>query len=98
MGNILEELWYGNLNPQTKAFKRDTSGEEALQVLCNHETRLLTSLSEPEKEIFEKYQDVQNKLSQCNEADAFATGFRLGARLIAESFCDIDGFFEGMTG
>jgi hypothetical protein len=45
-------------------------------------------------ETFEKYKDCKEELEQFNKEDAFVTGFRLGARLIIETFYEDDGFFS----
>ena len=96
MKTILEELWYGNLNPQEKIFHRGTQYEQAMQMLCKNENELLALLSEKETEILKKYQKYQNELMQYNSADAFVTGFRLGTRLLIEAFCEEDGFFTDL--
>ena len=93
MRKILEELWHGNITPQTKRFDRSTRYDTALKMLCKNEDKLNALLDEKEKEIFDKYQDCKDELDQYTEEDIFITGFRLGARIIIESFHEYDGFF-----
>jgi len=93
MRRILEELWYGNINPQDKQFNRGTKFDEALRLLSRNEEKLIAMLDEKEKDIFEKFKDNQDEIAKYNSADAFVAGFRLGARLVIESFSEDDGFF-----
>jgi len=64
-----------------------------LKCMCRHEEKLEAMLESKEREIFGKFKDCINEVHQFNEEDAFVTGFRLGARMIIESFCEYDGFF-----
>ena len=43
-------------------------------------------LTEKQKETLEKFEDCRNEMHSVTERDAFAYGFRLGVRLMAESF------------
>ena len=35
--NIIEELYYGNLNPNEKRYDRDSQYAKALELLCKNE-------------------------------------------------------------
>ena len=94
MRNIIKELYRGNINPTDKQFHRGTQYDDALKYMCTNENKLESMLEGKELEIFEKYRDHKEELEQYNEEDAFVTGFRLGARLVIESFCEDDGFFS----
>ena len=94
MRKTLEELWHGNVVPQTKQFNRGTWYDEALKMLCKNEDKLNALLGDKEKEVFEKYRDCKDELDQYTKEDIFITGFRLGARIIIESFHEYDGFFS----
>jgi len=94
MRKTLEELWHGNITPQTKQFNRGTRYDEALKRLCKNEEKLNALLDDKEKEIFGKYKGHKDELNQYTEEDVFITGFRLGARIIIESFHEYDGFFS----
>ena len=94
MRKVLEELYHGNINPTVKQFNRGTRYDEALRMMCKNEDKLEAMLEGKEKETFEKFKDCHDEVTQFNEEDAFVAGFRLGARLIIESFCEDDGFFS----
>ena len=93
MRKILEEFWYGNINPQDKQFHSGTEYDETLKMMCKNEEKLDSMLEGKEKETFEKFKDCKDEVDKYNSADAFVTGFRLGARMIIEAFCEDDGFF-----
>ena len=43
-------------------------------------------LTDKQKETLEKFEDCMNEMHSITERDAFSYGFRLGVRLMAESF------------
>jgi len=94
MRKILEELWQGNVAPQTRQFNRGTHYEEALKMMCKNEEKLNNMLEGKEKEIFEKFCGCRDEVDKYTEEDIFVTGFRLGARIIVESFYENDGLFS----
>jgi len=53
---ILEEFWYGNIAPT----EYDTSSKEykkLLELICRNEEKLKTTMTDEQKELFEKYTD-----------------------------------------
>ena len=83
--NILEELYYGNLFPHEKCAKLDDEVKELLKLLNRNEEKLTATLSENQKDTFEKYKDCNREISEISEREIFLNGFRLGARIIIES-------------
>lgn len=94
MRRILEELWHGNITPRTRQFNRGTRYDEALKMMCKNEEKLKSMLEGKEKETFEKFCECRDEVDQYTEEDIFIIGFRLGARIIIESFYEYDGFFS----
>ena len=82
--NTLEDLYYGNLFPHEKCAKLDDETKELLVLLNRNEEKLIATLSDEQKEIFEKYKDCNREISEICERNAFLNGFRLGARIIIE--------------
>ncbi len=82
--DILEDLYYGNLFPHKKCAKLDDEMKELLGLLNRNEEKLTETLSDEQKEIFEKYKDCNQEISEICERNAFLNGFRLGARIIIE--------------
>lgn len=83
--NILEDLYYGNLFPHEKCAKLDDEVKELLKLLNRNEENLTATLSEGQKDTFEKYKDCNREIPEISEREAFLNGFRLGARIIIES-------------
>ncbi|MFA7075844.1 MAG: DUF6809 family protein [Candidatus Izemoplasmatales bacterium] len=93
MRRTLEELYRGNISPTVKQFRRGTQYDEALRCMCKNEEKLESLLEGKEKETFDKFKACIDEVHQFKEEDAFVTGFRLGARLVIETFCEDNGFF-----
>lgn len=82
--NTLEDLYYGNLFPQEKCAKLDDEVKELLKLLNRNEEKLISTLSDEQKETFEKYKDCNCEISEISERDDFISGFQLGAKIIIE--------------
>ncbi len=80
--SILEDLWYGNISPWERPFKKDSSYSELLALVIRHQEDLLGRLNDEEKEIFEKYADCTSEMHDLTEREAFSKGFTIGARII----------------
>lgn len=91
MRRTLENLWYGNITPQEKKIHRGTAYDDAVSAMCKNGDKLETLLEGKEKETFEKFCDAQDEVHDLENLEYFIEGFRLGARLIMESFDDSDG-------
>ena len=82
--NTLEDLYYGNLFPHEKCSRLDDEVKELLKFLNRNEEKLTATLTELQKDTFEKYKDCNREISEINEREIFLNGFRLGARLIID--------------
>lgn len=82
--NTLEDLYYGNLFPQEKCARLDDDVKELLKLLNRNEEKLTATLTEVQKENFEKYKDCNREISEICEREIFLNGFRLGARIIID--------------
>ena len=86
MESIIEELYYGNVLPFERRAPRGGEYARIIKYLTRNEESLLETLTEAQKEIFEKFKTNQAELSGIDEVTSFAIGFKLGLRLAAESF------------
>lgn len=82
--NTLEDLYYGNLLPQEKCARLDDEVKKLLKLLNRNEEKLISTLSDEQKETFEKYKDCNREISEICERESFIKGFQLGARIIIE--------------
>ena len=84
--NILEELWYGNIQPmEVSHIENNAQYKEALQLVNRNYDRLQEELTEKQKELLIRYAESRNEFSNITELDAFETGFKLGAGLVIET-------------
>ena len=86
MESIIEELYYGNIAASERSCRRSGEYAHILQLIARHEEKLTETLTEAQKESFEKFKDTTSELSGMTEVTAFTIGFKLGLRLTAEAF------------
>ena len=89
MRSILEELFYGNICPNTDCRSRDKETNQLMGYIADHHDNLLSTLNEQQKEILEKFDDCYNELIDINEREIFAYAFKLGAKLMLTVMEDI---------
>lgn len=90
MESIIEELYHGNITPSDRSFCRTGEYAHILQLVSRNEEKLTETLTEAQKETFEKFKDGTSELSGMTEVTAFTIGFKLGLRLTAEAFIGSD--------
>ena len=83
---ITDELWYGNISPFEQCTRGDKRLKELLSLMARNRDELGETLTDKQKETLEKFEDCMNEMHSITERDAFAYGFRLGVRLMAEAF------------
>ena len=91
MRSILEELFYGNICPNTDCRSNDKEVKELMGYIADHHDNLNKTLSDKQKELLEKFDDCYNELTDINERELFIYAFRLGARITLEVLFPIDG-------
>ena len=87
---ILEELWYGRINPSQRTQPDDKSASELTEQIVEKEDELAPLLSDEANEVLEQMREKQLDLSTANERKAFISGFRLGARIMLEVMDETD--------
>lgn len=80
----LEDLYYGNIIPHEHSFKRGSAYGDVLGYIVRHQDDLIPTLTEQQKEIFEKLKDCESELHGMNELEAFISGFKLATRIMIE--------------
>ena len=86
MSSIIEEFYYGNIEPQELTTEITPKLKKKLSALVKKEEELTAMLPEKEKELFTNYVLAYNEFSSIGNSDSFITGFRLGARFIYDTF------------
>ena len=84
MRSILEELFYGNICPNTDCRSRDKETKQLMGYIADHHDNLLSTLNDQQKEILEKFDDCYNELTDINEREIFSYAFKLGMRIAIE--------------
>ena len=87
--NILEDLWFGNISPWERLFKKDSPYAELLAIVVRHQEDLLRRLNDEEKEIFEKFADCTTEIC---EFHCFADGNKRLAITINAQFLLFNGY------
>lgn len=86
MQSIIEELYYGNVLPFERQTPKGGEYPRIVKHMSRNEESLIETLTEAQKEIFEKFKANQAELNGIDEVTSFAIGFKLGLRLAAEAF------------
>ena len=84
MRSILEELFYGNICPNTDCRSHDKETKQLMGYIADHHDNLLSTLNDQQKELLEKFDDCYNKLTDINEREIFSYAFKLGMRIAIE--------------
>ena len=84
MKSILEELFYGNVCPNTDCRGDGKEVKELMGYVASHHDNLLKTLNDEQKEILEKFNDCYDELTDINEREIFVYAFRLGMRIAIE--------------
>ena len=91
MRNTLEDLYYGNITPGAQQISPNSELQRATDRVARFESQLTELLDEGGKTILEKLIESQHEIDNITALENFILGFRLGARLMAESMDENDG-------
>ena len=86
MKSIIEELYYGNIDPQNSGFEDDESVQHELQTISENEDWLTAHLTVEEKKRSLDFADAWSAYNGAATLDGFITGFRRGARFVLDTF------------
>ena len=82
--NILEEFWYGNLDPAEYDASPGEEYKELVRLISRNEEKLLATMSDTQKDLFSRYQDCVREHQAIAECLLFQNSFRLGARIMLD--------------
>ena len=94
MKSFIEELYYGNIDPQNSGFEDDAGVQRELRTISENEDWLTEHLTGEEKKRFLDYADAWTAYNGDATLDGFVTGFRLGARFVMDTFLSDEASFE----
>ena len=84
MKSMIDELWYGNVSPMDDTRNNTEEMKELMSYIARHQEELMATLTDEQKEVFEKFHDCWSEYMSLAEAAIFEYAFRLGARLTME--------------
>jgi len=80
---VLEELWSDKVNLHEKGFPNKQYAR-AIQRLADCGEKLLGSLDDEQRKLFEGYTDDQREISVIADCASFIDGFKLGAKVMLD--------------
>lgn len=94
MTNFLEELYYGNVDPQRRGYTKHSHIVKVSDSINGLEEKLTERLQGEDKNLFLDFCNAYSELLGDAEVDTFVVGFRTGARFAYDTFCTEDEPFE----
>ncbi len=86
MSNIIEDFYYGNIEPQEVNSELTPKLKKKLNNLAEKEEQLTARLTGEDKEMFKNYVSAYIDFSTISNADSFISGFRFGAKFTYDTF------------
>ena len=83
--NVLEELWYGNIEPAEYDASPCDEYKDLLQLISRNKGKLLATMTDDQKDLFSRYTDCVQELQELSERLLFQNSFKLGARIMLEA-------------
>lgn len=80
---LLEEFWYGNIEPTEYDSSAYKEYKEVLRLITKNEEKLQATFTE-EQELFSRYTDCVREYQTMAECLLFQNSFKLGARMMVE--------------
>ena len=82
---VLEDLWYGNINPNEAIQQDDKRFKSLLSFMGKNRDKLSDTLTDQQKATLANNDDAINEMHSLTEQAAFRYGFSIGVRLMTES-------------
>ena len=84
MKSILEELWYGNICPETDSRTTTSEMKQLMKYMARHHDNLMETLTDEQRDIFERFDDCWGEYASLAEKSIFIYAFKLGMQLAIE--------------
>ena len=86
MAGFIEELFYGNIDPQARSSTQNSTVQKEMQRLSDYEEEMTNQLIGEEKRKFLAYVNAWGVVNGEGNLDSFIIGFRLGAAFMQDTF------------
>ena len=84
MKSILEELWYGNICPETDKRSNLEEMKQLMKYMAQHHDSLMATMTDEQKDIFERFDDCWGEYASLAEKSIFIYAFKLGMQFAIE--------------
>ena len=81
MKNMIKELWHGNISPQEDSRNNFLEMKELMEYMARHHEDLLNTMTDEQKELFEKFEDCWGEYATYAEDAIFEYAFKLGMQI-----------------
>ena len=81
---ILEDFWYGNIEPSEFDTSPSPEYKEILLLISRNEDKLLATMTDAQKELFSRYTDCVREYQAMAECLLFQNSFSLGSKMMLE--------------
>lgn len=85
MADFIEELYYGNINPNAKQFNLSSQYAKAMKTFCENEKILIKELTDNNLDLFNDLVNAHDEITATTAIENFKLGFRLGVQMICDS-------------
>ena len=83
--SFLDELYYGNINPNENRNRRPLPYEKAVRSFSDIESKLSKELNGENLKLFNELVNVSDEISATSSVENFKIGFRLGVLMMCDS-------------
>lgn len=97
MENFIEELYYGNINPQDRSTRHNKAVQKQMAILAQSEEFLSKNLPENHKKSFVAFSNAWDIINGESNLDSFILGFRLGASITYDTFVSTASPFQSLS-
>ena len=88
MKSMIKELWHGNINPQEDSRNNSPEMKELMEYMDRHHEDLLKTMTDEQKEIFEKFHDCWSEYASLSDEALFEYAFKLGMQIAIETLSE----------
>lgn len=94
--NFIEELYYGNINPNEKRYDKCTHYAKTMRKFCDSENELGKMLKGKPLHLVNDLINASDEIVSITSIENFKLGFRLGVQMICDSFVCDDSIFKDL--
>lgn len=90
MKRMIKELLHGNISPQEDSRTNSPEMKELVEYMARHRDDLMKTMTDEQKEIFEKFHDCWSEYASLSDEAIFEYDFKLGLQIAIESLTNIE--------